>query len=831
MDMNSLIHSTDSSDEGKTSSSGSDSSQSSVNNGHEMVLGRGYGVVLRWFRVLGHEMVLGRGYGVVLRWFGVVGMVRPREWSFGRGYGCGLEMVSGRGYGVVLRWFRVVGHEMVLGRGHCEVMVWVMGMVGSWEDHRYSEVLKGTSVYDFVCMPSLDKGTVREEPHGLDNCVLGRVADDTTLPTPAPIPRATPEQIRDDTEFAMEDNESLDDVSQAFWGVRRTTRASSHASRGISEDASHRAQEVALDVQPQRPQPQDDEDDGNGSDGNVDLYYEARVGNTIGDVLERDLLPLVPGRYYIPYPYDEGSDSDSLPYTIDYWEAIHEVNLGLRKKELYKDPKVCRTALDRFPTPAEVHRLRELSLVELSDRMSVLQCQVITHGNILNARYDHSLRNVDRLTKRCSQQMQTIKRQNAEVVGMVRPRDGFRSWALRGHEMVWVMGMVGPWEDHRYSEVLKGLGRGYESISVGVERGLRMDRTDEEFKELSQRVDGFILDAQKKFDGAVAAFSASTFPFLDKVSQNSKSSLQDIARLERDKVDSCLLKACAIEHSKDEDVAVEVVLDEIIPNLPAETRKVSSPKNGKSTLKIYEVAVDGAMVAKLSISGHIKFSEFSYDINRLKLRGPEVSVPFVTYPLVTYPASEKDAFAESFEQEDGSTISSKTGDKAKESWDDRSEVCSIKIFAIKTLVKSYQPVKDAHLRVGIDELLKDFHILWIRASAKAIIRLSKHWDKIPIEFFHLTLRTSEQTLVLAMNSVVDLRKEVEVKEKDAEEVKEKAAEGCSDILSRHAGEVCAEKAILATELKELQLCLFTMSDERNIPLANLDELKSSVLSK
>ncbi|GKE12296.1 hypothetical protein Tco_1415847, partial [Tanacetum coccineum] len=174
------------------------------------------------------------------------------------------------------------------------------------------------------------------------------------------------------------------------------------------------------------------------------------------------------------------------------------------------------------------------------------------------------------------------------VVGMVRPRDGFRSWALRGHEMVWVMGMVGPWEDHRYSEVLKGLGRGYESISVGVERGLRMDRTDEEFKELSQRVDGFILDAQKKFDGAVAAFSASTFPFLDKVSQNSKSSLQDIARLERDKVDSCLLKACAIEHSKDEDVAVEVVLDEIIPNLPAETRKVSSPKNGKSTLKIYE---------------------------------------------------------------------------------------------------------------------------------------------------------------------------------------------------------------------------------------------------
>ncbi|GKC04693.1 hypothetical protein Tco_0996303 [Tanacetum coccineum] len=52
------------------------------------------------------------------------------------------------------------------------------------------------SVYDFLCMLSLDKGTVRDEPHGLDNSVLGWVAHDTTLPTPGTaIPRATPEQI------------------------------------------------------------------------------------------------------------------------------------------------------------------------------------------------------------------------------------------------------------------------------------------------------------------------------------------------------------------------------------------------------------------------------------------------------------------------------------------------------------------------------------------------------------------------------------------------------------------------------------------------------------
>ncbi|KAJ9563026.1 hypothetical protein OSB04_008186 [Centaurea solstitialis] len=107
--------------------------------------------------------------------------------------------------------------------------------------------------------------------------------------------------------------------------------------------------------------------------------------------------------------------------------------------------------------------------------------------------------------------------------------------------------------------------------------------------------------------------------------------------------------------------------------------------------------------------------------------------------------------------------SQKSGDKAKESLDDTSELCSLKIFGIKTLVKSYLPVKDAHLRLGIDELIKDLETILSSgeiskevessavdkahlklASAKAIIRLSKHWDKkIPVNVFHLTLRTSE----------------------------------------------------------------------------------------
>ncbi|XP_042029643.1 sister chromatid cohesion protein PDS5 homolog B-like isoform X1 [Salvia splendens] len=102
-------------------------------------------------------------------------------------------------------------------------------------------------------------------------------------------------------------------------------------------------------------------------------------------------------------------------------------------------------------------------------------------------------------------------------------------------------------------------------------------------------------------------------------------------------------------------------------------------------------------------------------------------------------------------------------DKAPDSWDDRSELCSLKIYGVKALVKSYLPVKDAHLRSGIDDLigiLKNILTFGdisskIRSSsvdrahlklaaAKAVLRLSNYWEhKIPVDVFYLTLRTSE----------------------------------------------------------------------------------------
>ncbi|GJT91904.1 hypothetical protein Tco_1080749 [Tanacetum coccineum] len=435
-----------------------------------------------------------------------------------------------------------------------------------------------------------------------------RVVDRTTPPAPAgtTIPHASPEEIavtrpdpniesksvwagssglatgdeveqtddgtfnddgqRDGSEFAMEDVGNLNNVGQdkeveahteLSRGVRRTTRASSHASHGVIEDVSFPAQE-AMTAPGTQPLDTNASADEIASDGNVDSYFDAQVSNSAGDVLERDLLSFISGPYYIPYPYDENN---------------------------------------RF----EIHRLHELSSVELSDHMSMLQCQLITHGRAFHARYDHSLREVERLAKRCAQQTHIIKKHNAdlkqhkestvyaikEVFGLKAELGALKSkceatehklssWDKkhrkyrserdtlakekakieeelksqlehRERQAEEIQGSITSFFQSDFTPLVRRFLKSSEfnrafagvlntAISVGVERGLRMGRTDEEFRGLSQRVAGFIPDAKEKFDRVIAAFPDTTFPFLDKVSQHSQSSLQDIARLEPDRV-------------------------------------------------------------------------------------------------------------------------------------------------------------------------------------------------------------------------------------------------------------------------------------------------------
>ncbi|KAL5199789.1 hypothetical protein ABZP36_020992 [Zizania latifolia] len=98
----------------------------------------------------------------------------------------------------------------------------------------------------------------------------------------------------------------------------------------------------------------------------------------------------------------------------------------------------------------------------------------------------------------------------------------------------------------------------------------------------------------------------------------------------------------------------------------------------------------------------------------------------------------------------------------KSEWSDSTQSCLLKIYGIKTLVKSCLPCKDAQAHPRIEKLmgiLKNIltygdispnmvsstidkaHLRL--AAAKAVLRLSRQWDhKVPVDMFYLTLRTS-----------------------------------------------------------------------------------------
>ncbi|XP_009769175.1 uncharacterized protein LOC107809980 [Nicotiana tabacum] len=106
-------------------------------------------------------------------------------------------------------------------------------------------------------------------------------------------------------------------------------------------------------------------------------------------------------------------------------------------------------------------------------------------------------------------------------------------------------------------------------------------------------------------------------------------------------------------------------------------------------------------------------------------------------------------------------------------------------------------------------------------------------------------KSNKKTLFSAVESVICLMREVELQEEAAEQAKQEAAKGGLDMLQRvedlkemlqhakeannmHAGEVYGEKAILATEVKELQSRLLGLADERDKSLAVLDEMHQTL---
>ncbi|GKB74807.1 hypothetical protein Tco_0936219 [Tanacetum coccineum] len=91
----------------------------------------------------------------------------------------------------------------------------------------------------------------------------------------------------------------------------------------------------------------------------------------------------------MPYPYEGVS---SPLYTREEWNGPHAPERSILCKDIFKDPDVCRKALDRTITPAELSRTESLLPLELSNRVNVLSALLVSHGYELNSSYANLLR-------------------------------------------------------------------------------------------------------------------------------------------------------------------------------------------------------------------------------------------------------------------------------------------------------------------------------------------------------------------------------------------------------------------------------------------------------
>ncbi|GKC56603.1 reverse transcriptase domain-containing protein [Tanacetum coccineum] len=110
-----------------------------------------------------------------------------------------------------------------------------------------------------------------------------------------------------------------------------------------------------------------------------------RFRDVAGDAIHANFFPFSAGPYYATYP-EVGVDGN-CEFTREEWDASYQPTFGVLTKKVFKDPAICKTMVDQFPTPREMIRVNSLSDDQLTAKMSVLHCMMMSHGGELLARY------------------------------------------------------------------------------------------------------------------------------------------------------------------------------------------------------------------------------------------------------------------------------------------------------------------------------------------------------------------------------------------------------------------------------------------------------------
>ncbi|GJX16803.1 hypothetical protein Tco_0217635 [Tanacetum coccineum] len=147
-------------------------------------------------------------------------------------------------------------------------------------------------------------------------------------------------------------------------------------------------------------------------------------------------------------------------------------------------------------------------------------------------------------------------------------------------------------------------------INYGVERGLRMRRTDAEFEAVAQKVSNFHVGAKADFDKALVDFPTIPFPFLSKIVTAFRGTLFEVTQVLPDKHIRSVLPASVVLPIVNED-ADQVILEHPPDALAATIHRrafVGGVRLCASSLPLANLCVSFALVNAYYFLRRFKFS-------------------------------------------------------------------------------------------------------------------------------------------------------------------------------------------------------------------------------
>ncbi|GJW07623.1 hypothetical protein Tco_1570046 [Tanacetum coccineum] len=410
---------------------------------------------------------------------------------------------------------------------------------------------KAMGIHDFLCLPEWTGAEVQEEPH-LDDLAAG-------IPSSKIVAKAEASQKR---------KASTSGATSSY--VAKRTRVGvlllpqlkylTPKGKGIMVDDA-----AAPSVGASRPRP---------SSGPAPSFR-----NVSGDSIHTDFFPFSAGPYYATYPVD--GVTGNCEFTREEWDAPYRPTFGVLTKEVFKDPAVCKTIIDQFPTPREMVQLlaryrglnqshheyvlsidsrlkgyeeKVARLTGLELQVSALKKQVSGLNDKLSSSdasfvkskakgkerkkkiksltkiLDNLHSEVARLFAALNQATVLAAKKDEEILRLKTTPLKFSSF-FHGQFQGLVRKFLASDEFSRGQGELLSL-----AASAGFERGLSMHRTKDEFAVVLKKMANFMPGAQDRLAEASILVAQTDYAFLNKISEHATEPFSVILQLEPEKL-------------------------------------------------------------------------------------------------------------------------------------------------------------------------------------------------------------------------------------------------------------------------------------------------------